>query len=433
METYSELPEDEVIALAAAGDHDAMTEFVVRRRAWLSTRAGQIAGSTMDPDDLLSDVLVPLMARWMEGSGPTEAVPTYLVSSMRNRVIDEWRSPRARVSPLSDSYDAGLADDPTLHRIELHREFALVRSALRRLPDDQRTVLWATVVDGQKPQDLQVTLGRRSSAISALKWRAVRSLRRSLLQEVLEDDAPATCLEHLEGLPQSPLPDDPDKAEGTGVEHARTCPRCRAAWLSFGRLGAALTAVCIVLGLTHATAGTPTAMADDTAPPEDRVERDRGDSSRSRVRQRLSIGVGAAAIAVGAFLCVPLVTPSAAPLSHATSAPATVAVIATRSIGTKTGFRIRVDLTMRNTTSWRITAYELTTPPGSRLVRAPSGWSCQQSGNVTTCDVATPNAAGGDFDYEREPGSKDGRYDLRITARADGESVDVNATGPVLR
>ncbi|WP_254791517.1 RNA polymerase sigma factor, partial [Curtobacterium sp. MCBA15_005] len=56
----------------------------------------------IDPEDLLSEALVRLVEKWASGNGPSEHVNAYVIRSMRNRVIDELRSPRSKTDAVED-------------------------------------------------------------------------------------------------------------------------------------------------------------------------------------------------------------------------------------------------------------------------------------------------------------------------------------------
>lgn len=435
---YCGLSDDEVTALAAGGDQEAAAEFLARHFAYLRRVAGKLGSNLVDPEDLLADALTALLTRWRAGRGPTTQVCSYVIRSMRNRVIDEARSPRSRTSALVDDLDLPASDTSATHRVELHNEFAMVRRAMARLPLDQQRVLQETVLAGRKPGELEAELGRPANAIYSLNRRAILGLRRALLQEVLEDDAPPPCLKDLARLPRKPLPLELDKAHGKGIHHIRTCPRCRAAWIAFGRISAALGFAGLLAGIQLTAGQLPTAAA---SPPNGRVRRGgpnpggpagpapiRTAWSASRIAM-ISTGMVLALVAI-VLVNVNLVGPSTPPVGALTSSR--VAELSTNATVTRDGFAVDLELKVRVKTSWSIREFTLRTPVGARLTSAPSGWDCTQDGTVTRCVVTTRRPTGGRFVYQAEQLPADGQYQLDLTALADGEPVNLSAIGPVL-
>ena len=230
VEARTSLANNSLTQLAAEGDTEAAAQYLTANWEYLFRMANRVCGGVIDPDDLLAEAITALLARWRTGDGPTTGVNGYVVTSMRNRIIDELRSPRSKTSALEQVEDLAAPTAEGFRTAELHHEFALVRRAFDGLPSDQRDVLRATLLEGIKPRELEERLGRPATAIYSLTRRSSLSLRRAMLKEVLQDNAPEDCARNAARLP-AVVPDNPDDAtHSPAMDHIRTCERCRTAW-----------------------------------------------------------------------------------------------------------------------------------------------------------------------------------------------------------
>ena len=82
---------DELARRAASGDRAAAAEFFRQNQRMLRSMARRMASDVLDPEDLLSEAVTTLLERWARGAGPDRSIVAYLISTMRNRVIDELR------------------------------------------------------------------------------------------------------------------------------------------------------------------------------------------------------------------------------------------------------------------------------------------------------------------------------------------------------
>lgn len=448
-EALESLSDDDLTSRAASGDNDAATTFLLRHHSFLLAMAHRICNGAISADDLLAEALAGLVARWRETGTPATSVLAYLIRSMRNRIIDEYRSPRSRVTPLHPTED--LPDDTHsgMHLAELDREFTLVRKALNRLPADQRSALLAVVVEGRKARDLEEELGRPASAIHSLTRRSTLALRRATLIEMLEEDAPEECRRQARWLPRQ-VPDNPDDAaDSRGMDHIRDCARCRGVWATFTRISTTLgvTSLLVLVGLRDG--GLPGAAAA-TGP--DRVPQDQDEHSgeeaptspssepeddedpsptsgaktrdnRSRRALRWSLAGLAMTVAV-VLLAIEMSSPAGEIASPLASPQAHLTAISQARSG---GFVIAVDFRVESH-DWTVTELQLRTPQDD-LISVPEGWSCQQSADLTRCTSEVLNAAGGEFSYSSS--ELTGTFEAGLTAVADGETLQIDAIGPV--
>lgn len=154
---------------------DAVGDVFAQRERELRFAARSIAGGVIDPEDLLSEAIEGLIRAWSKGAGPVDGVVGYLVQSMRNRVIDELRSPRSKVislSPESEPHVPG--PEATVINNELN---GVLRSALSELPETWRSVLIEMSINGRKPAELSEKWNVPAPVISSRVARARRGLR----------------------------------------------------------------------------------------------------------------------------------------------------------------------------------------------------------------------------------------------------------------
>ena len=94
----------------------------------LRRRAAHIGGALLDGEDLLAEAFEGMLRQWSRGHAASSGVAGYLTRSMRNRVIDEARSPRSRVRGYLDGEEFAVEARPDF-RLECAQEVAWVRKA----------------------------------------------------------------------------------------------------------------------------------------------------------------------------------------------------------------------------------------------------------------------------------------------------------------
>lgn len=223
--------------LVAAGNRHAAEVYVARRLDCWRSMARRIAGSAMDPDDLLSEAVIGLLGRLALGKSPVANIDGYVISSMRHRLIDELRSPRARVLHLAEWAEIAVEDDDRGRLVE-DEESLLVRAAMDRLPTDQQRVLIATIVDGRKPRHLEADFGRPASAIYSLTRRAKVAFRRNLLQILMERSGRPDCRMYAARLPEVLPQRLPDPCCNDSLRHLAACEHCSREWAQLRKISA---------------------------------------------------------------------------------------------------------------------------------------------------------------------------------------------------
>lgn len=421
------------IVRAAGGDRRAAGEYFAHNLPRLSAIARKVAGTSYDAGDLLGEALLIVLSKWADGNGPTENVNAYIAQVMRNRVLDEYRSPRSKVRYLDLTDDPPAREDHRIREIDLGVELDLVRRAMAELPPDHQLILRATVLEGSKPGDLEERLARPVSAIYSLSRRAKANLRRTILRMLLEDGARPECAAAAKRLPEN-VGDSPETTTGgRSSEHYRTCRRCRRVWTGFGSLAMLGIVPLLVVG---DILGAPSASAADTD--QDSSPTVPADSSRPRgwmrrgTFRRVAVVLGGAAAVTGISLMLVIAFAFVTETLWFSHEPtATFDVHAQALPPAQVEFVVTFDVVDE---SWQTSELELTISKGTPLVDAPNGWLCESSGRTASCTTEMRNATGGVFRFPRVDGDGPVEYRIVLTAEtADGATVVGTSEGEVVR
>lgn len=470
----------ELVAAAKAGDRAAAGAFFARHLEYLGVMSRRVASSPDRAEDLLAGAITRLLELWRRGDGPDENVLTYLVSSMRNWVIDESRSPRAREVFVEELPEAPLAVLPDLRRVDLVREAALVRAAFARLSGDSQHAILEVVVNGRPPREVGPELGRSPGALSTLVTRAKAALRRELLVVILREGR-AECAENAEALPSRVL-DTPDAhpSGAPGIAHVLTCAECLANWGRFATLTSALGLVPVLsLGLTlgspapgaaaaaggasrdgngvdsspdgrHvaptpapaapiAPSGSPAVAGGLAASAPVGVVARVGRRARSVVVGPVGFAVTVVAVIGGAGMLVAallgatgvvalpgsVVVPVAAEDAPTAHLRTSVTPNPDGSIELDVAFEVEAD-------DWSLTSFAIALPPGVRIAAASGGWSCAASDGGGDCSLSGAVPVGSRFTLSADGGMpEDGEYLVQLEALAEGVTTVGYSRGPL--
>lgn len=292
---HHQMDDQELEQRASGGDQEAAAAYLGRHLRMLSAMSRRLSMNVIEPEDLLAEAIANLFQRWKRGDGPHEQVRAYLITSMRNRVTDELRSPRSRTYSFdptlpNDAVDRDSEAGGSHDAMDLYQEFDWVRQALARLSAEHQQYIVGTVVEGRKAGDLAVETHRSSAAAYTVNHRAKVALRRAMLQVMLEENADEACGNASRDLPPTvgdgpfDTPEGTSKAHHTSLSHIRSCDRCSRIWSRFSAIGIALgiaplAVAANVLGVTAPVTG---ASAADSASSRSSTPHPRSDRTLSR-------------------------------------------------------------------------------------------------------------------------------------------------------
>lgn len=186
---------DQLVTLAAAGDHDAMRTFY---RMMNSTVHGWVRQSVPNPhtaEDLAQEVWIKV-AQNLERYRPGTNLIAWLMTITRNTVVDHLRTIQRRPTEVLQADHLAL-DRPrpglTPHQYAERRLLAQAIAAhMEKLKPEQRRCLRLRFFDGCTPADIAQIMGKTPAAVRTLTF---RSLRR--LAQVLPGDTSAETVEEL--------------------------------------------------------------------------------------------------------------------------------------------------------------------------------------------------------------------------------------------
>lgn len=411
-----------LVARAAGGDRDAAGEYFAHTLPALTITAKRIAGTSHDADDLLGEALLVVLAKWSEGTGPTDNVPAYIAQTMRNRIRDDFRSPRSKVAALDVVEEPASRADPRIRELEIESELAVVRRALGELPEDQQRVLVATVLEGMKPRDLEEHLARPAAAIYSLSRRARGNLRRTTLRLLLEENARPECVAAAQLLPETVGDTPEDTKANRSTEHYRTCPYCRRSWRRFAglaTLGVLPVAGAVALAGPAGSAEASEMSADaPTDVPADAPAGTSSDSGTAHVhewaRTAAMLVAAGTALVLMTVITVTFVTKTwifvEAPLS-------TLNVVATSPEPDRSDFDVAFAV---DAESWTVSSLSIELSADVVSVTAPDGWDCAIDGQLISCTTTAFAPTGGVFEIEHSASGDRVDYDVEIEAIAQG-------------
>ena len=136
-----------------------------------------LTGDVDRADDLVQDTLLRALAN-VDRFEPGTNLNAWLFTILRNLFHSEYRKRRREVEDADGSYAATLRTAPDQHA---HLDFEDLRTALARLPQDQREAVLLVGAQGFSYEDAANICG---CAVGTIKSRVSRA--RSRLQEVLD-------------------------------------------------------------------------------------------------------------------------------------------------------------------------------------------------------------------------------------------------------
>ncbi|WP_175336852.1 sigma-70 family RNA polymerase sigma factor [Leifsonia sp. C5G2] len=177
MDAVPEQSDTDLVASARDGDEEAFAELWRRHSAAGRTVARSF--STEDPDDVVAEAYLRILAAVRNGNGPTTGFRPYLFTTIRS-VAAGWGQQR-REHPLEDA--EAIADPTTTEVASMEAlDRSLTVTAFRSLPERWQEVLWYTEVEQMTAAAVAPLLGLTANGTAALAYRAREGLRQAWIQ-----------------------------------------------------------------------------------------------------------------------------------------------------------------------------------------------------------------------------------------------------------
>ncbi|WP_326568364.1 sigma-70 family RNA polymerase sigma factor [Amycolatopsis rhabdoformis] len=244
----------ELIAEVRSGNIASYGPLYERHSGAAHNLARQLARSSSEADDLVSEAFSKVLETLRGGKGPDTAFRAYLLTALRHTAYDKTRRDR-RVDLNEDMSDVGGAVGEALtvpfsDTAVAGLERTMAAKAFARLPERWQAVLWHTEIEQQSPAEVAPLLGLTANGVSALAYRAREGLRQAYLQVHLQETAAERCHATAERL-GAWTRDGLSKRERAQVEtHLDECEDCRALAAELADVNGGLRAIIapIVLG-----------------------------------------------------------------------------------------------------------------------------------------------------------------------------------------
>lgn len=196
--TLAEMDDLAVIREAARGEIKALAALYDRYAGLLLAMANRMLGDKTVAEDLVQDVFMEVWRRAHAFDPSRGTVRTWLLVRLRSRALDRLRSATHRREVMVD--DVGPREAaPTPEDPELSPDRALVREAIRQLPDDQRLVIELSYFHGLSSSEIAEQMG---SPIGTVKSRTAAALGklRAAMSAVQSSQPQARSSSHGGGL-----------------------------------------------------------------------------------------------------------------------------------------------------------------------------------------------------------------------------------------
>ncbi|TCC24640.1 sigma-70 family RNA polymerase sigma factor [Kribbella speibonae] len=178
--------EDELIRLAQAGDGAAFGRLYDRYLPSIYRYTYSKTSSRSAAEDLTSETFLRAFRAIARRPRAHLNFAAWLVTIARNVVIDHHRSGWSRLAIVTDEVDPQVDESIGPEQAALASvSEASLRSALTRLPDDQRECLLLRFFAGLSISETAAAMDRTDGAVKQLQFRATNRLRR-IIDRVLE-------------------------------------------------------------------------------------------------------------------------------------------------------------------------------------------------------------------------------------------------------
>lgn len=178
--------EDELIRLAQAGDGAAFGRLYDRYLPSIYRYTYSKTSSRSAAEDLTSETFLRAFRAIARRPRAHLNFAAWLVTIARNVVIDHHRSGWSRLAIVTDEVDPQVDESIGPEQAALASvSEASLRSALSRLPDDQRECLLLRFFAGLSISETAAAMDRTDGAVKQLQFRATNRLRR-IIDRVLE-------------------------------------------------------------------------------------------------------------------------------------------------------------------------------------------------------------------------------------------------------
>lgn len=302
------LSDTELIEAVRGGTVQAYGSLYLRHVRAAKNLALQLAKSSADADDLVSDAFAKVLISLRAGGGPDSAFRPYLLTTVRHSAYDRFRQQRRL--ELADDVEAVPGAEratslPFRDTAVEDLDRAMIAKAFAGLPERWQNVLWHTAIENRSPEELAPALGLTPNGVAALAYRAREGLRKAYLQAHVGGNPAERCQAAVGKLGAWTRGGLSWRESAQLNAHLDECATCRAVAAELADVNGALRGVVAPLVLGAGAAGYLAATAKASASAA---------TAPALVGAAASVVVIALAIGIGTFAPPP---PSGAPATGA--------------------------------------------------------------------------------------------------------------------
>jgi RNA polymerase sigma factor (sigma-70 family) len=185
-----EVLDGDLLAAARNGQQEAFTDLYRRHVDAARREARRRCRRPAAADDAVASAFASVFRAVMSGGGPTDHFRAYLLTAVRNAVIDQSRRRDVEDVPFPETE----LPDESIAAPDLAPLGASLGAAFLTLPDRQREALWKTEVEGRTNPEMAGLLGLTENAFAALKKRARQNLSTAYERELIGGDGLCTWI-----------------------------------------------------------------------------------------------------------------------------------------------------------------------------------------------------------------------------------------------
>ena len=175
---------DEVKLLIGARrlDEDALAAIYDRYSPGLYRYAYRHCGDASKADDCVAETFSRFLKTLSKGGGPRKHLQAYLYRTAHNWITDSYRREPPPEEEFTDKLKLFETTNPD-ESLEAAAQNNTVRTALKKLTQDQQQVIILKFLEGWSNKEVAETLQKPVGAVKALQSRGLASLRKILQNE----------------------------------------------------------------------------------------------------------------------------------------------------------------------------------------------------------------------------------------------------------
>ena len=182
---YADASEEVVLAAAMLYDEAALSELYDRYEVKIYSYIYRRTGDEALAEDFTSQVFLKMLESIRDQKAWHISFSGWLYRIAHNLVIDHYRRKgRQGAVELEEASPISSDEEPLEVKVEQTLDAERLRSAIRRLTEEQAEVVSLRFLEGYSISEVAAMMNRTEGAVKALQYRAVATLR-SLLYGVM--------------------------------------------------------------------------------------------------------------------------------------------------------------------------------------------------------------------------------------------------------